>query len=384
MVYVSHHADNRRTFYHCLFVFILFTQKFLNDIDFYFPLTNDLIFNGNFFCRLKADLLIDCDHLPLEEQFFHDHGRLNLHFICQFLDCQRIRQCNGFDLFFLFFFCFFLRFDKPARFVSVLSVAVLVNGIFSGSFITLLIHPAFFIVPVLFSLFCRSLRCKGFRTHRFPEFIVLPASSLFRTIAIVKIPATVCTALKAATILAETVATGTIIRLTASVIMIATCSLLSSAILPVLCPLGSGNVPGSGRSRFLTPYILLGTTAVLLSAVLLLPAILLLCFRRIALLLIHRLDLSYRRCRRRRCQRTNQRPIHAVVRIVVPVMAAAPVSASTVIIVIVMAVTIAGCTRTLRQFAVMWIADKDNVFLFSHRLLLCLVSFYLFCPGRRL
>ena len=190
MIYMTHDTDNRRTLRHVLFILILFFQKLFYYIHFHFFFTYDLIFDGNLFCRFKADLLIYRYDLPLQEQFLHDNGRLYFHLICQLSDRKHLRQCNRLDLLFLFLFYFLLRFDESSRFVFILTVAIFIDCIFSGTSVSFLIDTAV-VIPMLLRILYRRFRHERSGRSRFSVFIVLPAIASFRAVSITKAPATI-------------------------------------------------------------------------------------------------------------------------------------------------------------------------------------------------
>ena len=88
MIYVSHNTDNGWSAHHGIFILIIFLQQLLNDIYLYFFLTDNIIFNRDIFRIFIAYLGIQCHDLSLQEKFLNNHGRLNLHLICQLLDRQ--------------------------------------------------------------------------------------------------------------------------------------------------------------------------------------------------------------------------------------------------------------------------------------------------------
>ena len=104
MVYMAHNADYRRTGLQFALVLVGFLQQFLDNIHLFFRLGDDIVAEGNLLGLLKINLLVDCHHDALQEQFLYNHCRLHLHFFRQFPDGQLLRKGDLLDLlpFFLF------------------------------------------------------------------------------------------------------------------------------------------------------------------------------------------------------------------------------------------------------------------------------------------
>ena len=163
MVYVSHNADYRRTLHHLAHVLFILLKKFLNHIHLYFLFAHNVVLDGDIFRFLIGNFRIQRYDLACQEEFFNDNGRLHLHLVGKFLDGQLLRQHNHLDLLF-HGRLFLLRFDKTSGFVLQCALLFLfVNHILSGSFVSVLIYAAFF---VLGPFLCRSRLC--IHTKAFP------------------------------------------------------------------------------------------------------------------------------------------------------------------------------------------------------------------------
>ena len=120
MVYMPHHADNRRTRHHSGSIFFLLPKKLLNNVNLYLFFTDDFILDGNIFRLLKGNVGVYGNNLPLQKELFDDCGRLNLHLVSQLPDCQGLRKGNNLNLFFLGLLRLLLGFDKSARLIAAL------------------------------------------------------------------------------------------------------------------------------------------------------------------------------------------------------------------------------------------------------------------------
>ena len=120
MVNVTHNADNGRSCCHLALVLFFLFQKFFNHIDFYFFFTDNFKFDGNIFRIFKAYLRIHGHNLSLHEKLLDNNGWLDFHLIRQFLNCQRIRKRNDFNLFLHNRLRLFLRFNKASGFIAIL------------------------------------------------------------------------------------------------------------------------------------------------------------------------------------------------------------------------------------------------------------------------
>ena len=85
MVNVTHNTYNRGAFHHLAFVLFLLFQQFLDHVNFFFLFTDNIVFNSDIFCFLKADLRVQSHNLTGQEQLLDDHGRLHFHLIRKIL-----------------------------------------------------------------------------------------------------------------------------------------------------------------------------------------------------------------------------------------------------------------------------------------------------------
>ena len=110
MVNVSHNADNRRTFHHQAFIFLILFQEFFDYIHDLFLLTQNIKFHCDLFSSIVINLLIYRNNFSLQEQLLYDHRRNNLHLVGKFFDRKNFWNHDLLDLLFLLFFRLILRF----------------------------------------------------------------------------------------------------------------------------------------------------------------------------------------------------------------------------------------------------------------------------------
>ena len=152
MVNMTHNADYRRTLLHLLLVLFLLLQQFLDHVNHFFFLTEDIKLQRDLFRGFVIDLLVDGNDLTLHEQLLHDHRRNHFHLIRQFLDGQHLRNGDGLDLFFLLL-SLRLRFLKLRLILRLLLLALWLSVLFLMAVIFLLM----IVLPFSFA----SLRLLG-------------------------------------------------------------------------------------------------------------------------------------------------------------------------------------------------------------------------------
>ena len=107
MIYVSHNTDNGRTGNHILFILFFLTKQFLDYINLFFCLRNNIIIQCNLLGLFKVDFMVHSHHDSFQEQLLHNYGRLHLHLLSQLTNCQFLRKCDL--LYFLFLLFLWLR-----------------------------------------------------------------------------------------------------------------------------------------------------------------------------------------------------------------------------------------------------------------------------------
>ena len=154
MIYMAHDTDDRRTFYHQAFIFLVLFQKFLNHIDDFFLFAENVKFHRDLFRCIKIDLLIDCYNLALEKQFLDNNRRHHFHLVCKFFNRKDFRDHDLFDLLlflFLLLGLWLLYFDCLFLFSSLLAFSF--KSFISVFFFLIITFFVFYFVSLAFLLF---------------------------------------------------------------------------------------------------------------------------------------------------------------------------------------------------------------------------------------
>ena len=101
MIDMAHDADYRRTLHHKALVLLVLFQEFFDHIDNFLLLAEHVEFHRDLLRCVKVDLLVHCHDFALHEKLLDDHGRNDLHLVCQFLDRKDFRDHDLLDLLFL-------------------------------------------------------------------------------------------------------------------------------------------------------------------------------------------------------------------------------------------------------------------------------------------
>ena len=101
MVYMTHHADYRRTGNQGILRIFHIFQKLLQHVYLFFLFADKVIFQRDLFRCIKINLLVDRYHGSLQEQFFHDSRRLHFHAVSQLLDGHGLGEYQRLDDIFL-------------------------------------------------------------------------------------------------------------------------------------------------------------------------------------------------------------------------------------------------------------------------------------------
>ena len=110
MIDMAHDADYRRTLHHKALVLLVLFQEFFDHIDNFLLLAEHVEFHRDLLGCVKVDLLVHCHDFALHEELLDDHGRHDLHLVCQLFDREDFRDHDLLDLLFLLLRRLLLRF----------------------------------------------------------------------------------------------------------------------------------------------------------------------------------------------------------------------------------------------------------------------------------
>lgn len=101
MIYMTHYADNWRSWNKIFLIVFIILEHLCNDILFFFLFKDAVVFKRYFLSLFKRKAGIYCNHLSLKEKILNNVSRLFHHLVGKFLQGNMIRNRDCQNLIFI-------------------------------------------------------------------------------------------------------------------------------------------------------------------------------------------------------------------------------------------------------------------------------------------